>query len=90
MSPALLRLVPRIRERFPHLDIRTDQCALVRIIGKDLLVGIRYEGSQFRADFISLAGECDFQTSVIKTLSSHDLEVFERELLNSLAETQPS
>jgi hypothetical protein len=89
MNQSLYKLVDRIRERFPRLDVRTDQCDVIRIISKGVLVGIEQKGDEFIATFISLEGEHDFETTVIKTLSSTDLGDFEMMVLPALIDLVP-
>jgi hypothetical protein len=84
MRQEFSKLVDRIRERFPRLDVRTDQCDIVRVITKGVLVGIRQEGDEFKAEFISLEDEGDLDTTVTKTVTSTDLAAFEEAVLESL------
>ncbi|HBI45163.1 MAG TPA: hypothetical protein DDY78_20250 [Planctomycetales bacterium] len=85
MKPELCELASRIQERFPFLNIRSDPCDTIRIISEGMLVGITNEGNEFRARFISLKGECDFETSVKDVLVKRNLAEFEDELVDSLA-----
>jgi hypothetical protein len=89
MNQLLGTLVDRIRERFPLLDVRTDQCDIVRIIARGVFVGIEAKGDEFVAKFISLESPYDFEAPVLKTLTSTDLGEFEQELLPALAELVP-
>jgi hypothetical protein len=85
MKPELRELVSRIQERFPFLDVRSDQCDTIRIISEGTLVGINKERSEFKAEFISLKGEYDFETTVRDMLVKNNLAEFEKELIDSLA-----
>jgi hypothetical protein len=84
MTEALRILVDRIRERFPTLDVRTDQCEIVRLIAKGIVVGIRQQRDQFRADVISLGHEKDLDTTLIKTVMASDRDEFEAQLFKEL------
>ena len=86
MTPELHQLIGVVRERFPHLDVRTDQCDIVRIIGRRVLVGIEQHGSEFQAKFIALDGESDFESDLHKIVSSTDRAVFESQMLQALAD----
>ncbi len=85
MKQDLVRLVDRIREQYPGLDVRTDQCDIVRIITKKVLVGVRHEEIKYTADFISLEGKSDFETTLMATLVDTDIAIFEERLLKALA-----
>lgn len=89
MNSNLCKLVDRIRERFPRLDVRTDQCDTVRVITKGVLVGIFEQENEFKAEFTSLDEECDFETTMLKTVSSTDLGDFEAVLLQALVDLVP-
>jgi hypothetical protein len=86
MTEVLRKLADRIRERFPALDVRTDQCEIVRIMVKGILVSIRQEDEEFKADVISLRHECDFETTVINTLKTSDLNEFQARLFKELSD----
>jgi len=59
-----------VRRAFPKLDIRSDQCELIRIITPNVTVGLRRVKDIFEATVISLEGDLDFETNVIATLRS--------------------
>lgn len=77
-------LVDRLRERFPGLDIRTDQCNILRVLAKGVVVAIQREGDKYKAQFISLEDECDFESTLTKTVTSTDFAAFQEEVLESV------
>ncbi len=89
MNEPLATLAKRIHERFPRLDIRTDQCETIRIYAEGVLVGVNQRDDKFIAQFISLEGDLDFETTLLKTLSSTDLNGFEESLLRDLVDLTP-
>lgn len=89
MNKKLVNLVSMIHTRFPLLDVRTDQCDMVRVISKRVLVGILEQQGEFEARFTSLEGETDFESTLLKTISSSSLHDFEERVLGALAELVP-
>ncbi|HMF20376.1 MAG TPA: hypothetical protein VKE98_24415 [Gemmataceae bacterium] len=85
MNQNLSMLADRIREQFPHLDVRTDQCKIVRVYAKGVLVGIKRENNKFMAQFISL-NKCDFETPIVKSVSASDYGDFEVDVLKALVD----
>jgi hypothetical protein len=84
MKPELLELASRIQERFPFLDVRSDQCDTIRIISAGTLVDVTKVGNELKAAFVSLKGKCDFETTVRDVLVKNNLAEFEKELIDSL------
>ena len=82
-------LVERIREQFPSLDVRTDQGNIIRILTKGGMVGILREGDEYKAQFISFEDDCDFETTLTKTVASRDFSAFQEEVLESLGGIPP-
>ena len=89
MNKNFYNLVDQIQERFARLDVRTDQCDVIRIIAKGVLVGIEQKGDEFVATFISLESEDQLGTTVFKTLNSTKLGAFEAMVLEALVELVP-
>lgn len=90
MNQRLVNLVDRIRHRFPMLDVRTDQCDIVRVHLKSVLVGIEEKGGEFIAQFISLnprttSPSLDFETTLIKRITSKTLSEFKSKVFRELA-----
>ena len=65
-------LAEGLRKEIAGVDVRTDQCDLVRVIAAGILVGITLDGSNYVAKVISLEGESgfDFDTKVEATLTA--------------------
>lgn len=87
MNQYLARLVDRIRNRFPLLDVRTDQCDTVRVIAKGAIIGIEERGGEFIAQFMSL--DADLETKLIKKISSYQFGDFELRVVQNLATLIP-
>jgi hypothetical protein len=86
MNPKLSALVDRIKSRYPKLDVRTDQCDVVRMFEKvaRVIVTLEEKDGVCTAEFVAMDGENDFEDSVLKTISSENLTRFEAELTKSL------
>ena len=90
MNQNLNKLADQIREQFPRLDVRTDQCDVVRVYARGVLVSIQQKGEEFIADFMSLDGNYDFETPIIKSLSSSEIGAFDVKVLEALVDLVPS
>ena len=87
MNTNLSGIVDRIRGRYPHLDVRTDQCDIVRVLAKQarVIIGIEEKNGTFRATFTSTDSELDFEDDVLDVLSSTDAAKFGEDVIASLA-----
>jgi hypothetical protein len=63
------RLAEELVKEFPKLDIRTDQCDVVRIYAGHLLIAVSQEQAGYIAKVIPVDGELDFDTKVEKVLA---------------------
>ena len=89
MNKQLSNLVDLIRAQFPKMDVRTDQSEMVRAMTKGLLVTLEQLGDRFVAKVISLESEYDFESTLLKTLSSDDRASFETQVLAELQRRIP-
>jgi len=91
LNPKLSNLVDRIRGQFPHLDIRTDQTDIVRVIAKRerFLIGIEEHAGEYIAQFIDLDGPTDFESVLLKEVSSRNVHDFEEAVLTSISNVRP-
>jgi hypothetical protein len=86
MNTNLSGIVDRIRSRYPHLDVRTDQCDIVRVLAKQarVIVGIEEKNGTFRATFSSMDSKLDFEDDILNVLSSTDATRFGEDVVASL------
>ncbi len=68
------RLAKELREQFPELDIRTDQCDVVRIYIAHRQIAVSQEQSGYTAKVIALDSELDFESSLEKVLVGQTVE----------------
>lgn len=84
MTRILEDVLPKVRDRFPSLDVRTDQCDIIRIITKTRLMTLRESGGEFVGSIYALDGDCDFETPLVreyrKVKSNEFAEVVIRDL----------
>jgi hypothetical protein len=66
-----------LRERFNNLDIRSDQCEMIRIITHTVVVGCSAVGDLYEAKVVSLEpkqGGFDFETKLLAVLAEDSPE----------------
>lgn len=85
MNNELLKLADNIRQRFPEADVRTDQSETIRVIARTSIVGVSIRGGEYQAKVVSLGAEDDFETTLLKTLTSRNADDFKRLLLDELS-----
>jgi len=78
MTAELEGLAGEIRRRFPSLDVRTDQCEIIRIHLKKRAISLKVKEGRFYGGVYALDGECDFETPVLAEFWGTDLEEFRR------------
>ncbi len=76
LSKELEQLEVTLRSRFSHLDIRSDQCNMIRIFTPSICVGCRFGDGYYTAKVISLLKDGIFEDDLIakfKAESADDL-----------------
>jgi hypothetical protein len=71
------RLEQVLRERFNNLDIRSDQCKMIRIITPTVTVGCSVVGDRYEAKVVSLEPKqrgFDFETELLAVLTEDSPE----------------
>lgn len=78
-------------QRRPDLDIRIDQCDIVRVYSGKLLIGIerRATASHFRAAATKLDTELDFETQVLEEVTAEDEPGIVEKVIGLLARYSP-
>ncbi len=71
-----LELAKALRENFKHIDIRSDQCELVRMITPSLSVGCEVVNEQYQAKVVSHETDSgfDFDTELLETIQVETIE----------------
>lgn len=84
MRQELLDIAMRLHERFPSIDIRTDQCDMIRIITKEVFISVVAGGGGYEAKVSSLTSDNDFETPLLRRLACRDRATFERQLADEV------
>ena len=85
-SDMLNAVAALLRQKRPTIDIRTDQCDLVRIHAGQKLVGVRTVGGMFEATVVLLEGDLDFETEVEGVLTAESAEQIVDKVLCAVAD----
>jgi hypothetical protein len=63
-----------LRQRRPTIEVRTDQCDIVRVHAGRKLVGVKTVEGVFEATVVLLEGDIDFETEVKSVLRARSAE----------------
>lgn len=74
MSTTMKKLETALRDQFPELDIRSDQCETIRIISGMTTAGCSYDDDHYHAKVISMKGDFDFETKLLAELNETSAE----------------
>lgn len=74
MSMTLKKLETALRDQFPELDIRSDQCETIRIISGMTTAGCSCDDDHFHAKVIAMEGDFDFETKLLAELKETSAE----------------
>ena len=61
----LTQLESVLRNRFQKVDIRSDQCDIIRMISPSISAGCLFSDGRYEAKVISLKCEVDFDTKLL-------------------------
>jgi|LakMenE18May11ns_1017448.scaffolds.fasta_scaffold9832036_2 hypothetical protein len=83
MTTSLTLLATELRNRFPKLDIRSDQSESIRLISPTIAAQCKVVDGDFQATLVSLdASELDYEDELIAEFCEPEAEL----LINRLAE----
>lgn len=79
-----ISLATFLRQRFPSVDIRSDQCDLVRMYAGKIMAGCKHDRDRYEAKVFSLDGDM-YDISVEPELLAHFVENSPEDLADKLA-----
>lgn len=86
---ALNTIADLLRQRVAGLDVRADQCDLLRVHAGDLLIAIRSEPSGgFTATGISIRNECDYESEVAWVVRADSIQHMVDEVVRAVGNSK--